>query len=63
MKNYPLRLPLEIHEQIQELAKEDERSVNMMFIRLLRLALENKHKFVSSFYAQTLDSQESQAND
>ena len=63
IKHYPLRLPLEIHEQIKTQAQEEERSVNTMIIRLLRQALEGKYEIVSNFYAQNPNGQYSHTAD
>lgn len=37
---YPLRLPPELHEQIQVLAQKNFHSVNAEMVRLLRKAIE-----------------------
>ncbi len=37
---YPLRLPSELHEQIQKLAQNNFHSVNAEMVRLLRRAIE-----------------------
>jgi hypothetical protein len=38
-KSYPLRIPLELYEEIKRLAEREERSANWMMIRLLREAV------------------------
>ncbi len=37
---YPLRLPPELHQQIQKLAEKNFHSVNAEMVRLLRKAIE-----------------------
>lgn len=39
---YPLRLPPELYEQIQELAKKNFHSINAEMVRLLRKAVEQE---------------------
>ena len=39
MKHFPLRLPPELHQQVECYAQQEERSVNNMLIRLIRQAL------------------------
>ncbi len=39
---YPLRLPTELYERIQELAEKNFHSVNAEMVRLLRIAIEQE---------------------
>lgn len=38
-KNFPLRIPPDLYEQVKALAEPRERSANFVIVRLLRLAL------------------------
>lgn len=39
-KNYPLRIPHDLHAQAKRLGEERSRSVNYVLVRLIKLALE-----------------------
>ena len=45
------RLPVELHSKLVELAKEDQRSLNTMVVRMLAAAVAEKERAATSFRA------------
>lgn len=43
-RQYPVRMPMELYEQIEQLARAEERSVNWVMVRLIREAVEARRR-------------------
>jgi hypothetical protein len=42
MKNYPLRIPIEIYDQLVKLAKKNDRSINGQIVVAIKENIKNK---------------------